>query len=190
MSPLHAFVVCCFVMFFTEVQAKLFRCTGPNGAISFTDKPCPGEKQEEVDQTYKVNILPRAIAPTTPPPTETKNAEPRVSDTATTSIQPKAPSPTERPLDELLAGKCVDAYRPHLAYPRGVLIEGQKLERSLSEMLITVNVRTITNPATPTRIDPIFLHEKFICVTDFKNGLNIRNTSIYVDRHKRGEQLK
>ena len=177
-------------MFFTESQAKLFRCTGPNGAISFTDKLCPGEKQEEVDQTYKVNSQTRAIAPTTPLPTEAKNAEPRASDSAITSTQLKPASPTERPLDERLAGKCVDTYRPHLAYPKGVLIEGQKLERSLSEMLITVNVRTITNPATPTRIDPIFLHEKFICVTDFKDGLNIRNTSIYVDRHKRGEQLK
>ena len=113
-------------------------------------------------------------------------ASPQVSEI---TPPPVKPAETRVPLEDRLAALCVDQYRPHLAYPSGVRIVGRTLEKSLSEMIMTVLVKTITNNFTPALIETITLTEKFICVTDGGSGLNLRSTGIYVDRHKGGQRL-
>ena len=189
MIVLRISLYCLLTIFATHADAALFKCTGPSGAIAFTDKPCVGDKQEAIEQKYKVGKVDVPSTGTARPPTDAKSQELPKKKLGIDEAKSELPKAEEISLEDRLASKCVDVYRAHLAYPKGVVVEGRKLERSLSEMLMTVSVKTITNPATPIRIDPIFLHEKFICVTDFKDGLNSRSTSIYVDRHKRGERL-
>jgi hypothetical protein len=168
-------------------HAEMYRCTAANGGVAFSDRPCTNSRQEAVDMKYKSDRAKQSR-----PATEELNT-PAISapKPESTSAESASTPPTARviPLEDRLAAICVDVYRKHLAYPNGVQIKGRTLERSLSEMHIVVNVRTITNPATPTNIDPIFLTEKFICVTDFGLGLNQRSTDFFVARHKKGQRL-
>lgn len=165
-------------------QAEMYRCTSTSGAVTFSDRRCTSDRQDTVDMKYKYDKVEPMVSPVKPVAVDNPSSPPPVAQ------KPDLPARVpEEPSADKLAELCVDAYRPHLAYPKGVLIRSRVLEKSLSEMLITVNVRTITNPATPSRIDPIFLNEKFICVTDFGSGLHQRSTSFYVERHKRGERL-
>ena len=167
------------------VQAEMYRCTSTSGAVTFSDRRCTSDRQDTVDMKYKYDKVESLDSPVKPVGVENRLLSPPPA-----AQKPDLPVRVqEGPSADKLAELCVDAYRPHLAYPKGVLIRNRALEKSLSEMLITVNVRTITNPATPSRIAPIFLNEKFICVTDFGSGLHQRSTSFYVERHKRGERL-
>ncbi|WP_367846550.1 DUF4124 domain-containing protein [Rhodoferax sp. WC2427] len=170
--------------------ADIFKCTDASGKLSFSDRPCEGSKRESVDLRYRgtaaplsatsaASTLTQASTPSTPSPIS--------SGPPTSQLTPV--KPPETPLAERLAALCVDVYRAHLAYPQGVRIVSQILEKSLSEYLITVQVKTISNPATPARIDPIVIDEKFICVTDGGSGLNARSTDMYVKRHKDGQRL-
>lgn len=174
-------------VFTAPAQAQVFKCTDAGGKTIFSDKACEGSKGAPVDLKYR-GIASTQVVPVSPLPVNP----------APVSKPPDPPQPTsgsaqktppEIPLADRLAALCVDAYRPHLAYPQGVRVRGRTLEKSLSEYLITVDVQTISNPATPARIDPIIIQEKFICVTDGGAGLNARSTGIYVDRHKRGDRL-
>ena len=90
---------------------------------------------------------------------------------------------------ELLAKRCVDKYRPHLAYPNGVRINGHRFQRYGFGETIFVDVRTITNPNTPARFDPITLNETFTCRTDRAEGIDDRYTEDHVERHKRGIRM-
>ena len=168
-------------------HASMYRCTGANGAVAFSDRPCSDSKQETVDMKYKYDkTKPRLVAP----------EEAKTSAKSAPKTEPISPGNIPTPsteqvvsIEDGLAERCVDEYRKHLAYPNGVKITGRTLEKRLDEMHIVVNVRTITNPATPTNIDPIFLNERFICVTDFGSGLNQRSTDIIVARRKKGQRF-
>ena len=168
-------------------HANMYRCTGANGAVAFSDRPCLNSKQETVDMKYKYDkTKPSLLSP------EDANTSAKSTPKTEPVSQGNVPTPsTEQvvPLEDGLAARCVDEYRKHLAYPNGVKITGRTLEKRLDEMHIVVNVRTITNPATPANIDPIFLNERFICVTDFGSGLNQRSTDIIVARHKKGQRF-
>lgn len=181
------FVTVLTVAIFVGVaHANMYRCTDPNGAVAFSDRPCQNSKQESVDMRYKYDKA-KPVAPQPDVNTPTKsNSSSQPNSTENAPIPSKGPAVS---LEDGLAALCVDQYRKHLAYPKGVQITGRTLEKRLDEMHIVVNVRTITNPATPTNIDPIFLNEKFICVTDFGSALNQRSTDIFVARHKRGQRL-
>jgi len=186
-------VGCALGMLVLPAHAGIFKCTDAAGKQVFSDQPCEGNKRETVELKY------RGVAVKPPDPVLSPTAAAAV---ATPSSPPSSPVPPasattqvpavkvpEIPLADRLAALCVDAYRGHLAYPQGVRIVGRTLEKSLSEYLITVQVKTISNPATPTLIDPIVIDEKFICVTDGGAGLNARSTDMYVQRHKSGQRL-
>jgi hypothetical protein len=167
--------------------AQVFKCKDADGKTIFSDKACEGSKGAPIDLKFRGVNSPRVeAAPSIPVAPAPLPKIPEVASPATALAQK---TPPELPLADRLAALCVDSYRPHLAYPQGVRVVGRTLEKSLSEYLITVEVQTISNPATPARIDPIIIHEKFICVTDGGAGLNARSTGIYVDRHKRGDRL-
>ena len=178
-------------------QAQVYRCITSQGGVSFSDRPCSEGKQEVVDMRYKSDKR-EVIKPTEPAASSSTGstkpeatglgakATPQVSEI---TLPPVKSSETRVPLEDRLAALCVDRYRPHLAYPSGVRIVGRTLEKSLSEMIMTVLVKTITNNLTPALIETITLTEKFICVTDGGSGLNLRSTGIYVDRHKGGQRL-
>ena len=171
-------------------HADLYRCTATNGAIAFSDRPCLDSKQETIDLKYKYDRTKPDSLPLEKVNTTAKSKlEPEPTLTGASPTPPTPPIARVVSLEDGLTALCVDAYRKHLAYPNGVQINGRTLERRLDEMHIVVNVRTITNPATPTNIDPIFINEKFICVTDFGSGLNQRSTDIFVARHKKGQRL-
>jgi hypothetical protein len=186
-------------------SGQVYRCAGPSGKVIFADKPCAGANGQAVDLRYRGVASPESgtaersqlgghaadvplsrTEPSRAPPGASSGEAPPVHGA---SVGPLASAPVA-PLADRLAATCVDQYRPHLAYPNGVRVLGRSLERSLSETLIIVQVRTITNPATPARIDPITLVEKFICVTNGSDGLHARSTDIYVQRHKGGQRLE
>jgi len=186
-----------------SAQAGIFKCTDAAGKQAFSDQPCEGAKRETVELKYRgVAVQPpdSTLSPSAAAAVAAATAAASAAAAAAASPPPSPKSPTaaapapvvkapEIPLPDRLAALCVDVYRAHLAYPQGVRIVGRTLEKSLSEYLITVQVKTISNPATPAIIDPIVIDEKFICVTDGGAGLNARSTDMYVQRHKSGQRL-
>ena len=163
----------------------MYRCK-QGGKTVFSERPC-GKSAEAVDlpgyvpapagqQTQDSKPAPKAVEKSAAKPPE-KKPDP-------VDVKPPVLSAEER--GELLAKRCVDKYRPHLAYPNGVRINGHRFQRDGFGETIFVSVRTITNKDTPVRIDPITLNETFICRTDGQEGIDDRYTEDYVERHKRG----
>lgn len=184
-------VGCALGMLVLPAHAGIFKCTDAAGKQVFSDQPCEGSKRETVELKYRgIAIKPPdpSLSPTAAAATPSSSPSSPVTPAAAATQVPAVKVP-EIPLADRLAALCVDVYRGHLAYPQGVRIVGRTLEKSLSEYLITVQVKTISNPATPIQIDPIVINEKFICVTDGGAGLNARSTDMYVQRHKSGQRL-
>lgn len=177
----------------STAHAQIFRCTDSAGKQVFSDKACDGFKREALDMRYRGISAPTPTRSGVPGPLAAPVGALGIPPVLAPTVQPPAlplsHKVPEIPLSDRLANLCVDVYRGHLAYPRGVRIVGSSLEKSLSEYLITVQVKTISNPATPARIDPIVIDEKFICVTDGASGLNARSTDMYVKRHRDGQRL-
>lgn len=169
----------------------LYRCK-QGSQTTFSEMPCGKSAEKVVLRGY-------VPAPPSSPDIEAKKNEPakvapKAEDKAATkqadnkakldNERPKWLSPEER--GDLLAKRCVDKYRPHLAYPNGVRINGHRFQKDGFGETIFVSVRTITNPNTPARYDPVTLSETFTCRTDGDEGIDDRHTEDYVERHKRG----
>lgn len=161
----------------------LYRCK-QGGQTIFSERPC-GKSAQTVDiPGYVAEPLDKPVSKIAPKPEEKPEIKAAEKPATPTEARPPVLSEVER--GELLAKRCVDKYRPHLAYPNGVKINGHRLQRDGFGETIFVEVRTITNPNTPARIDPITLSETFICRTNGQDGIDDRYTEDYVERHKRG----
>lgn len=186
MKPLllmSALVLALIVGANSALSQTLYRCK-QGGQTVFSERPC-GKSAEKVD-------LPGYVAaPPATPIDEVKKDAPKAAPkaeekTAAKPVDNRPPALSEDERADLLAKRCVDKYRPHLAYPNGVRINGRRLKRDGFGETIFVDVRTITNPDTPAGYDPITLNETFICRSDGKEGIDDRYTEDYVERHKRG----
>lgn len=181
------FFVCLGVS--TAVNAQVFKCSLPDGTATYSDKPCSGSNTEKLDLRFKVD---RTAPRSTPTP---KSPDEGVEQPSTDVLlkQPpelvKPPADISVPPENRLATACVEHYKKHLAYPMGVRILSKQTEKNNFETKIIVNVKTISSPSTPIQIDPIFIDEKFICFSDDGVVLNERNTTMYSNRHKKGERL-
>lgn len=185
-------VVAIFALYFSATEstyADMFRCQ--NGkAVVFSEKPCG--KDAKV-----VNLDSQA------PTAESRDAaQGRLEKDKATALaidkereeQQKLAAKSSKPtvtLDQL-AVQCVDKYRPHLAYPKGVSIKGHNLVVDGFGHTLYVNVKTISNPNTPVNIDPITINERFVCRLDPKTShqsIDDNYTSDYVEKHKKGYRL-
>lgn len=168
----------------TAFGDTLYRCQ-QGGQTVFSERPC-GNSAEKVDLRGYVPAPP-AVPKEEIKKDDTSKAVPKEEKKPKlVDERPPRPRLDEAERGDLLAKRCVDKYRPHLAYPDGVRINGQRFQRDGFGETIFVDVRTITNPKTPARYDPVTLRETFICRTDGEEGIDDRNTEDYVERHKRG----
>ncbi|WP_213959683.1 MULTISPECIES: hypothetical protein [unclassified Variovorax] len=170
-------------------HAQVYKCASGGGPATYSDHPCSATQNETLDLKYRVDkTVPSARPVDHAERADKESALKPVTAPAPTAAAPAMPARLVSQEDNL-AEQCVDHYRKHLAYPQGVKILGRKLERTSAEIRILVDVRTISSPATPVSIDPIFINEKFICFSDDGSSLNERNTRMYSERHKKGERL-
>ena len=176
-----------FLVFGSAAVAQEMYTCRIDGKKVFQDRPC-GKAAEKVTLRGYVPAPPAApkavAAPDEAKPAEAPKAEPRPKAKPVEDKRGLALDQAAR--EERLAKRCVDKYRPHLAYPNGVKINGHRLQRDGFGETVFVYVRTITNPNTPAGYDPITLNETFKCRTDGGDGIDDRHTEDDVERHKRG----
>lgn len=180
-----ALVAIALVVLALPAHAQLYRCQN-GGTIVFSESPCaPNAVRKELDGQAPS----AADAEAARKRAAQARGDAEAIDKALEARQKSAPPPPPAASPDKLARLCVDRYRPHLAYPDGVRIDGQRIETDGFGRTIYVNVRTITNPATPARIDPVVLGERFICRLTPQDGIDERYTEDYVNRHKGGQHL-
>ena len=184
-----------FALAGTACGETLYRCK-QGGQMVFSERPC-GKAAETVKLPgyTPAPAAPAKAADEAAKSDDTdKKAAAKTEEKAPAKATEKKPAPgDERPpalsdaqRGDLLAKLCVDKYRPHLAYPNGVRIAGHRFQKDGFGETIFVDVRTLTNPNTPARYDPVVLNETFTCRTDGMESIDERKTEDYIERHKRG----
>lgn len=170
-------------------QAQLYRCK-KGGTIVFTEFPCGPDAEYRSLDGQAPSAADREAA-------QKRAAADNRAAVGSAKVEAELAARRERiaavparPAEDIAAQAraCVEKYRPHLAY-QGVSILGQRIETDGFGRTLYVDVRTITNPNTPIRIDPILLRERFICRLTPQGGIDERYTEDYVEKHKRGQRL-
>ena len=171
--------------------AQMYKCQ-VGSTVTFSDKPCGKDAKivRQANETPSEDSRKESLdrAKKSQDSVEKSNAKVREEDLAKSAAEQKKPVVTM----SQLALQCVDRYRPHLAYPQGVTVRGQKVEIDGFGHTLYVSVQTITNSTTQASLHQVVLDERFACrldpATDYQS-IDDKYTSEYVEKHARGAQL-